>query len=394
MLAEAQFKIEPKNEKGHVDMELSKKETFIIKGIAIFMMLMHHLYLSPSRYEGYTISFAPFSESFVIDIAVFGKICVSLFAFLSGYGLLASLKNALEKKSVNTIEEKRTVTASWTFKQVLKLMIGFFFVYVICFVISMLLNQKPLTVYFDGSHMVGCLYLIIDALGLANLFDTPSLCGTWWYMSAAIIYAIAVPIIYYFVRRVGWLPVLAIWVALPRLLNIGFPGGTNAWTFALPLMIGMIFNDKKIFSRLDSLRFSCIRKRRDTLFSPSYAILFLLIAIVAFRLYTNVAQSEMWELVYGVIPIFIICLIRYAIAGIPVIADALYFVGKHSMTIFLTHTFIRNDYLSDVVYSNGNWLLNFLVLFVLSLLVAVIIDKFKEILHYPQLQNTILSKFS
>lgn len=70
----------------------TKKESNVIKGIAIILMLMHHLWRFPDRlyYSGITDNFTIFGQSISLYLGDFGKICVSLFFFISGYGLYTS----------------------------------------------------------------------------------------------------------------------------------------------------------------------------------------------------------------------------------------------------------------------------------------------------------------
>ena len=64
-----------------------KEDAAALKGIAILMMMLHHCFRDASLYDGYVISFAPFPEQTVVRFALFCKICVSLFAFVSGYAI-------------------------------------------------------------------------------------------------------------------------------------------------------------------------------------------------------------------------------------------------------------------------------------------------------------------
>lgn len=57
-------------------MELTKQDTIAIKGIAILLMLWHHLFLSTVEYGVCANSFSSIA-----------KLCVALFLFVSGYGL-------------------------------------------------------------------------------------------------------------------------------------------------------------------------------------------------------------------------------------------------------------------------------------------------------------------
>ncbi|WP_222422519.1 acyltransferase family protein, partial [Yersinia rohdei] len=70
-------------------MLFTKKETNYIKGIAIILMLMHHLFAFPDRipHDANIINSLPFIGANVDNyLANFGKICVAIFLFISGYG--------------------------------------------------------------------------------------------------------------------------------------------------------------------------------------------------------------------------------------------------------------------------------------------------------------------
>ena len=71
----------------------TKEHTQIAKGVAILMMLYHHLYIIPERINNNFFSLIdqviPNAQS---TIAVFCKLCVCIYVFLSGYGLYHSLK--------------------------------------------------------------------------------------------------------------------------------------------------------------------------------------------------------------------------------------------------------------------------------------------------------------
>ena len=73
-------------------MKFSKDDTLCMKGIAILILFFHHNYLGPDRWLNSPISFYPFSQSQIMYIAKFLKICVGIFVFLTGYGMLASVK--------------------------------------------------------------------------------------------------------------------------------------------------------------------------------------------------------------------------------------------------------------------------------------------------------------
>ena len=85
---------------GGLDMkEFTVKHSNMIKGIAIILMVFHHLFRTKQFSQGYTLSFWPFSIGRVAQITTFFKICVPLFTFVSGYGLLYFYKKLINKKN-------------------------------------------------------------------------------------------------------------------------------------------------------------------------------------------------------------------------------------------------------------------------------------------------------
>ena len=357
------------------DKGLTKQDSLCLKGIAIMMMLFFHLFLSESWFKGFDVSFYPFEKSFVISVSAMMKICVSIFAFVSGYGLQKSIaKTPLNKKSVEL----------WSITRLLKTMSGFYFVYILSVIVTQILSKLPQETYFDGSRAKGIVYMLCDFLGLSALFSFPKLVGSWWYMSAAIIFVLLIPLIYAVSQKVGYLPVLIIAVALPRLMG-GYPGSTNPLTFIIPLILGAAFSDYNFFERLSDLL------PENRFFSYITAFIFFGAGIIGFYfVFINIPVDKGWDIEYGIAPIFYICFSRYCIVRLPLIKKILGFFGQHSMTIFLTHSFIRYTYFHEFVYSQGNFLKIFIVLFAMSLALAIVIDLARKLTGYDKLTDKLI----
>lgn len=358
------------------DKGLTKSDSLALKGIAIIIMVFHHLYCEEKRFDKYVVDFSPFSQDFVVDISMMMKICVSIFAFITGYGLLKSIaKTPLDRSSV----------LKWNITRLLKTMSGFYFVYIIAFVITQLLSGYPMKTYFSGSRIKGIVYVLADFTGLSTLFDTPCMLGEWWYMSAAIIFILLVPIIYGAAKKIGYLPIITIIIMLPRLLKTGYPGGINPYSFILPMVFGMVFSDYNIFERLSAIK----PKNRAVAYITDF-VFFGLSIVFFYFVCINFKTSEAWELKFAVFPVFFICFCRYCIVRIPVVKNILEYLGKRSYTLFLTHTFISSVYLNAFTYSFKNFMLNYVVLFALSLLLAVVIDFIKKLVQYDKFINKLI----
>ena len=73
--------------------------------------------------------------------------------------------------------------------------------------------------------------------------------------------------------------------------------------------------------------------------------------------------------------------------------SALAFAGKHSMNMYLTHTFIFAYFLHDFIYWFKYPILIFAVLFSISLLLSMTIEFLKEKIGFYRFQKNVISKF-
>lgn len=73
----------------------TNEKSTMIKGVAILLMFMHHLFAFPMRIvngNSYISVFHLFNRDIEYMIGVFGKSCVSIFLFISGFGFCMSIK--------------------------------------------------------------------------------------------------------------------------------------------------------------------------------------------------------------------------------------------------------------------------------------------------------------
>lgn len=351
---------------------LSKTDSLCLKGIAIILLIYHHCFASVNRFKGYTVDFFPFPQDVIIDFSYFCKICVAIFAFITGYGLYCSAsKNKLEARSC----------AKWTVSRLIKTMGGFWIVYIITLILTQTFAGFAADRYCDDGMIRGAVYAFIDFMGLANAFDTPTLCATWWYMSAAIFFIIAIPFLVKFTNKFGFFVTIALIAFIPRVLQIGFPGTTNGYSFITVLLFGMAFAKYGIFEKLADLKWVKNEKADMALkFLPLLALVAVSIVV-----YNRVPIEDFWELHYAIIPMFCIYFCKVYIVRIPVVKQVLAFFGKHSMNIFLVHTFFRYTFFMDFTYSFKKFWLIALVLFGVSLGVSIVLEAFKKLIRYNKL---------
>ena len=69
------------------------QESLGVKGIAIIMLICHHCFLGSARYKGQAVTFI-IPENIWNYVALFFKICVCIFAFISAYGITWKIKSS------------------------------------------------------------------------------------------------------------------------------------------------------------------------------------------------------------------------------------------------------------------------------------------------------------
>lgn len=359
-------------------MDFTKKDSLALKGIAILMMYVHHFYLSPERWAGYTVDFFPLTESMTVYLAEFLKTCVCVFVFITGYGMTQSLK----QKHPN-LRPSSTDMLSYTRHRLVSLLSNFIFVYLLVILVSF-----PTGRFFEiyGRSGSSILYVLVDMFGLAKLFKTPSYVGTWWYMSLAIVLVVLFPLFVKLYREYRWAFLFAV-MLLPRFLNLRVVN-TNLLHYTLAMALGMYCAESDLFSRWKNFEETRLRKIPKILLFLFH--LLLLAALVVFR-QSDTGQGLL-EVFDGIIPVYIAYFGRLYLFRLRGLSPVLRFLGKHSMNMFLTHTLIRTTFFQDFSYSFGNAWLNVLVLLVITVLLSMVIEALKKLVHFSDFVHFLTAK--
>lgn len=362
-------------EKAKQRSSFTKYDSMLVKGVAIILLMFHHS-ISMTEVERHTLNFFPFnSYHWPVMVCDSFKLVVGMFIFITGFGLYKSFsKVELNKKSV----------FNWTGSHLFKTLSGFWFVYILVFVITYAVDQYPLLRYitaptkFEGSW----LYAIIDFFGVSNLFGTPTLIGTWWYMSAVVIMIAFFPLMFSLGEKFSYFVISIGFIILPRIIGTDFPGSKNVFSFVLAFIFGMMFAKYDLFAKQD--KFILFKKNKlltDIVLFFVYMILFFLIVFVTDRL----GRKYLWELNYCIDPVIVILFCNRYLKRIPVLNKTLMFIGSHSLNIFLIHTFIRYVYLNDFMYSFKYAILIPFILLAMTLVISVVVELIKKLIRYDKM---------
>lgn len=352
-------------------MEFDRRQTNIAKGIAVLLLLWHHLFFNNSeRYSDFVSLLYLGSTPIECFFADFCKVCVAVFVVLSGYGLYKSFEKYERTNAVNgNLSIKKQIV--FVKNHLVKLMFGYWFIYLIFVPIGICLNRPFWTFYGYNPF-----YYIADFLGLAHLFGTPTMNATWWYMSIAVVFYILFPIFY---RIFKYSPELLIFISFSILiLPLPFPSNISYFIYSFKLYLfsfvfGMYFSKNNLFQKTEKILNSKVKR-------ITVCLIFLIcMAYIRFSVFESKPTLD------GFFAIAVILTGYLLISRIPVLNKILEELGKYSAQIFMFHTFIFSYYFKDFIYGCKYSLLIFVVLTVVCYIIARLLEWLKHIVRYDKL---------
>ena len=357
----------------------SKKDTNIVKGVAIIIMMLHHCFLSANRFDKFAVDFFPLSQNLVIAMARAGKCCVGIFTFLSAYGLTRSYMK--QEKEYGSLGESK-MAEKFVLRRCINLLSGFWFVYLVAFIGSCFLSKMtPLAIYCgdEADAFRFLYYMLLDMLGLSRLFGTPALINTWWYMGLALTVIFIFPIMIKVYRHYGGIVIPAMFCLFCafQLEKTDF----SRWLFLVP--IGILFADRRILEKCKEWKL-----HQNHLFSQIFKFGLLSACLVLSAVFWAKNYYTKDYSTFFIDTMLTICVVLWVYlftADIPVLSNILGFLGKHSMNIFLIHSFLRVRWCPEHIYSFKNFLLIILVLLAESTALSILIEILKNHCGYLRL---------
>ena len=365
-----------------VENMFTKENTKQIKGIAILLMMAHHLFAFPDRMPYDTsIQTAFYLSGMELTklIGGFGKICVSIYMFMGGYGLYKRYTSCIEKK----------VECNRLGSDIMKLYKAYW---------KVLLVMVPIAFLFFGNQGQYCVDELIcsrydnwakedfikNFFGLSRTFNSE-----WWFFWSYLIalfegyifieifknkknlYLEMAAIIFWSILRIGVFPVLLLEEGYSVLWN-------NAWyneiclgsEFIILFFVGIIFAKYSIFEGWKNYFSNCKKVEK----------LILSMAGIGLSIYVRQFFLKM-EYDIVVAPIFIfVCYVF--VEESKIFKKVLGFLGQNSTNMWLVHTFFCFYFgaTAKFIYGFNNALISYLILLVMSLFTSIGIDALWKII--------------
>lgn len=326
--------------------ELSRHDTTVLKGIALLLMLFHHLF--------YDAAAAPLFDEPVAGhhwVALFSrqcKVCVAIFVFLSGYGLAKSYKGKIRQYFAHRF---------------VRLYFNYWLIWLLFVPVGVLFFGRTLQDVYQ-THILA--HLVIDLSGMSFACGFLGYNPTWWFYSCIIILYALYPLIHRTMSSwVQWL-LLALSVMVIPLPTFLEPIRVNLLVF----IAGALFGKYNILSR----------------FTPPRSYLSLSVSVILLILIgvSRVSKGTPYDC-YLTIAIILVYIQIPKKSGW--VFRALHFVGKHSFNMFLMHTFFFAYYCRSLIYWSRNPLLIFLTLVAIALLASIAIEWLKKLIRFKTLSD-------
>lgn len=331
--------------------KFTKKETNVCKGVAICIMLFHHLFFRQDSWPLYYYKIQIRSKPLIGFIATQGKICVAIFVLLSAYGLTFSMNKCRQKIAGGQSKLKGYVSFIGT--HILNLYKLYWPVFIPAMLIGFVTDlSNPIKVYKSIGEGIR------DFFGVAYIFDgeTP-FNGAWWYISFAITLYMAFPLLYKAVKK------------YPKiLLFLSFLIGINPVADVMILLewrrylficcLGIYFANNNMLSKLISWKSKKIR----IIVTGSMSIILLAIRCI---------KSFTFD---GFLATVIIVLSITLFNNTKYLSVAIGSLGRYSGTMFLLHGLLYKNFMRDFIYGFKYPILIFAALLIASYLCSVIVQ--------------------
>ena len=307
-------------------------------------MLIHHLFYSEAsrlRYDDLIIH----GHGLVNEIGIFCKLCVAIFVFVSGYGLATKYRNGLQLTSYYLSRYK-------------KLYLNYWFIWLIFVPIGVFVFHRTFTDVY-GTHVA--LKAGLEFLGLLNLTGQLGYNPTWWFYSCIIVLYLIFP---WLNRQFEKSPYLILTLSLFAAFAGFIPFIAPYSHYLLTFIAGMLM------------------ARKPELFEP-IGVKESLVSLVLLCLMRNFCGG--WTFIVDTLICVGLAMLLYRIK-LPKWLDAVMEnLGKHSMNIFLFHTFIFSQWFRDWIYITRNPLLIFLSLLLSCWIISVVIEFIKNKIGFYRL---------
>ncbi|WP_257008096.1 acyltransferase family protein [Haemophilus influenzae] len=327
---------------------ITKEQSFYIRGCAVILMLIHHLFTFSDRIPKTAEIIWLFGDNqFEVSLGTWGKYCVAIFLFISGYGYSFSKDKPMKYYTNKLVALYRTVFI-------------IFLIYI------------PIDIYFNVERVVSDLSLksiLMNLIGFHSNYN-----GEWWFLFPYVLFVLITPILNKF--RYYLASLFVVGIILHNMQGNGIVGEFFTWSVAY--ILGFIFG--VLSPKLAHFK--------------SNAIISLFLSIVCYFIIKYGMDNFGIESSLFLVP-FVIFIIKTLYNIIPLILrKGISSIGKKCLIIWLVHSFYCYHFAGEFIYSPKYSILILLNLLLISYLSAVLITfiEKKLVIVFVKIRNIIFQK--
>lgn len=327
-----------------------KQEAKMIAGIAIIMMVCHHFFGFPETLADgnrFTYILSIRSVSTPQFFASFGKLCVAIFAFCSGYALWVS---RYSYKDPNAVVHRG-----------MKLLISYWVVLSLFLLVGLLIGDKlP-----DGQT------LLFNLVGLrTGVWETYVNITFAWYVSFYILWLILSPLTAKLFEKIKsfWLDalILLVWSTGFGLISIYVPYPDPLNTFT-PALVGLLFAKYNLFVHIVT--------RRNIKTWLAFLVIALLMVTRSALILLKVPFFGIFDgLIAGIFILACVSIIHNLKSR--KLEEMLVFLGIYSMNIWFLHSmfFTGSKSLQTWLFFPRYWIAVWILGFLFTLAIAILVE--------------------
>lgn len=336
---------------------MTRKQSAMLQGIAILMMIYHHVFATPEIYGLEYVSVLQFGGINVERyLAWFCKMTSGLYLFVSGYGMYYVLKKHAEKVSAG---ESFAGYLLGCYRQVLTRLGRFYVQYWYALIVSMglVFGLDPAAPAFSLKEF------LLNMSGLSCSYN-----GTWWYVLQYVKMMLLLPFLSalfhkfsepaqekrkrFFYAAAFLIILLCLLVGLlwvPGLLEIMFKAGNGLRiSFALVFVVGYLMARFSVYQKIAAMKiFQTGASGKKNLFAGVAALAFSVAARVLLSDGPSYAKLD-----FLIVPVFIFGVLTL-LEKLPRLSAVLGFFGGLSTYMWLTHIFFWKEAFQPLVMLTG-----------------------------------------
>lgn len=308
---------------------ISQKESVMLQGFAVSLMVWHHLFGFPDRVSvPYVLTFDAFFHIETLA-SYFGRICIAVFAFCSGYGMEKKSNYAGNLGFRGLLENYKS-----TVKHLCKFFLRFWLVFITFVPFGLVTNRYPVRIET----------IIKSFLGQSYSYN-----AEWWYIGHYIKFMLLFPVISALgqwleekgkiLPHIGMLVAIAVLALAPK---------DAAWVGFYAIF--MYFLEGMYFAR------STWFERGALLIRKNWQRLLIGIMLIGLVFISRTLGAQDWMIV-SIFVFGLILMLKNTVAA-KSLGKVFLVIGRYSTYIWLTHTFFAYYYFQPFTYApRYSWLI-------------------------------------